>query len=471
MPNSRVRIPTPASSTPPTGDPNTIAFFDAGGNLADDLLFSFDATNNYLGINVAVPQGTLHTVPYSTTGAVGANAHILGRISPTANIGKNAFVVGTDVGGSQTVSGDASVAIGRQNLSWGYLNFCIGQGCNAFAGSSVEANNNGNAMVLLAGQARAARSLAIGAASSSITKGYGSVGISGNPNSKFSVAIAGGTTGNTVRSFSYSSPTVTIAGGDFTAEFASLTASFTNLSGGVNNTLFSINDLAIVNLAYNLGPNTTTFDLVLPLSLDDRTGGSVHGGTEGQNAVAIGNSNAKATNSVAVGVGLVSQGISQTVVGIYNSPQGNATTDVDSDDQFQVGTGLSPGNEYNGLSLTKNGLFRLDSPVLRPKTIQSVAANDTIAITEVIAGRTRRKSYIKINSAGPVTLSIATAIDSGDEQGQSIWITNEGTQDITIPEGANTEHYTGVDFVLQAKATVQYIWTGTLWRAVGSLIY
>lgn len=111
-----------ATSSTPTGDPNTVAFFDSGGILTDSLNFVFDSSNNYLGFGLGLPgSGGANSFAHGdgsggTLMASGNNSEAFGSVSTGGTLdsaGLSTLVHGVVInGGSLSASNDGALARG-----------------------------------------------------------------------------------------------------------------------------------------------------------------------------------------------------------------------------------------------------------------------------------------------------------------------------------------------------------------------
>lgn len=117
----------PVSGSTPTGDPNTVSFFNAIGDLDDQTDFAWDGT--HLGIQQSVPKGIIHAAPYTTSGTVGQQssgpsaafpwgAWLFGRVHATRNVGAGSAIFGSFTAGAgitNSCEGFDSLVTGRSN--------------------------------------------------------------------------------------------------------------------------------------------------------------------------------------------------------------------------------------------------------------------------------------------------------------------------------------------------------------------
>lgn len=103
------------NASAPTGDPNTVAFYNAGGNLADQTDFSWDGS--HLGISQTTPKARIHADSSTTSGTVGSGAFIFGKVHATRNIGQGSALF------NSTTASQVNSCIGQDGFVTGRNNF------------------------------------------------------------------------------------------------------------------------------------------------------------------------------------------------------------------------------------------------------------------------------------------------------------------------------------------------------------
>lgn len=358
----RITAAANGSGSSPTGDPNTVAFFNGAGNIADQTNFSW--TGTHLGILQTTPKAVIHADSTTTSGTVGTGAFVFGRINTTNNIGNGSVLFSSQGGGA----GVSNSAIANDSLVAGTNNSILAGDRSAVFGTSNTINcSQGNNFILgTAGQ------------------------ILGTIGDEF---IAG------------QSNTINVTGGN----------------GG--------------SAAFG-GSNSIT-------------------GTVASNSFVTGNSNSLTGDlSAGFGLGSIIQGYAQLVAGRYNLAQGTAGSWVSNDDLFILGNGVNNGSRSNAFKVTKDGSACIEKEVLN--------AVDTPVFTGSQQIDTANRTFIKMNSNGPVTLA-TPALTAGTREGQTVILYNNNTTPGFTISWANQAG----DINNPAKATVttnpgdiiSYIWT------------
>jgi len=138
--------------------------------------------------------------------------------------------------------------------------------------------------------------------------------------------------------------------------------------------------------------------------------------------------------------------------GLLSIVTGDATNGGNSGN-VQIATGAAS-------SGVRGKLDHQGAVVFRPETTQVLGAAFTI--TSSLA------TYVPISSAGIVTSSAVTAIQSGAIAGQIIILDNQGAFDIILKQSANIELPGGIDYTISIKGVIEFVWTGSIWRCKGS---
>jgi len=104
-------------------------------------------TTTLIGLGMNAPQAQLHFGSSNgntntTTGTVGANSIVLGKLHPTNNLGAGATIIGGTQAGALTASGQGAIAIGEAgSRATGNFSVAIGDGAIAQALASVALGN------------------------------------------------------------------------------------------------------------------------------------------------------------------------------------------------------------------------------------------------------------------------------------------------------------------------------------------
>ena len=125
---------------------------------------------------------------------------------------------------------------------------------------------------------------------------------------------------------------------------------------------------------------------------------------------------------------------------------------------FQVGNGTSSVATSNAFDVRADGRNIQQIQVLESQT-QVLGAAGTIDST---------RSYNKLNPAGNVSTSAATAITAGLQTGQIIVLQNISAFTVTIKQAALTNNPGALDFALTPNSTITYIFDGTNWTALNA---
>lgn len=104
--------------------------------------FTWDATNNFLGIQQVTPKCILHVGNNTTSGTVGAGAIILGVPHTTANIGAGSVIAGGS-GGANGAAGADAFSFGISSYASGARSFAHGDGSTANAPNSHAEGESG----------------------------------------------------------------------------------------------------------------------------------------------------------------------------------------------------------------------------------------------------------------------------------------------------------------------------------------
>lgn len=333
-----------AGGSSPTGDPNTLSYFDGAGNLSDNTSAKFIETSNSMAFGIETTSGSI------------------------TSVGNGALAYGSADGASSSIqaNNDGALAHG-QSINGGTLS-------STSFGSSV------------AGQADGASSSLQSSGIGSLTLGY--VTAAGVINSGGDGSIAIGRTNNSgVISTSNSGSLAMGSANDSSAISASGVGSIACGGADTNNST-SINASANGSIAH--GYATNSFAIV-----SANFGSHAAGYTSIGNIIANGTASFAHGNALSVtadyaaafGLGHDVQSFASFVVGRYAVPTGTSSSWVSTEPLLICGNGTGIGTEANAFQLDKDGreittASRVDksTTIIAAATTLSARTNRTVIL-------------------------------------------------------------------------------------------
>lgn len=123
--------------TTPSGVANQVTWWLNGTTVTAETgtapnALTWDDTNNFFGVQTATPKSILHVGNFTTAGAVGANAILLGQMDATAAIGAGAILTG-GINGANKAEGTDSFVGGIDSSASGAQSMAVGDTAEASA--------------------------------------------------------------------------------------------------------------------------------------------------------------------------------------------------------------------------------------------------------------------------------------------------------------------------------------------------
>ena len=291
--------------TVPSGVANQITWWlDASTVTAETGVapnaLTWDDTNNFFGVQTAVPQSIMHVGNFSTAGTVGANAILLGQMDAAANVGAGSTVTG-GIGGANIASGTDSLVGGIDSTASGAQSF-------AFGSNAAASGDNSQAFGLNT-SASAAQAVAFGNGTTATQPAAFSSGNGADATAANATAFGLNTTASGAQAFA--------SGNGTTASFAN------SMAGGLNASATAVQALAFGSGAAASGDNSQAFGLSTTASGAQSVSMGNSTTATGDNSFSMGNgSDATNDNAFAMGLNSTASGIQSTAFGSGSTASG-----------------------------------------------------------------------------------------------------------------------------------------------------